>query len=257
MSTDFATLNADLLHLCLSHLHESGQDVARAGATFKHWRAVASTDRLWRELCIKRWPSTAKLPLAPIDHLAFYKMRSPAPLHSAPRMDINRVSLLVDGHASGGHNISEVLSFADAVKSEQFILSNGFGASDTFEVFEWSVPAMREFAPKYLEYIDASNDAAFGVQFLRDDGKVARERYFMNSWSQYLHPRADQVAITRSLDLEPRAEHVSLDGDNYYHITLEAYPDGKLRAFFSWHIDNEEQHCPRRASVVAALLDWA
>ena len=50
MSESFATLNADLLQLCLSHV-ENGTDAARAGATCKHWRAVASTERLWRELC--------------------------------------------------------------------------------------------------------------------------------------------------------------------------------------------------------------
>ena len=45
MSESFASLNADLLQLCLSHV-ENGTDAARAGATCKHWHAVATTQRL-------------------------------------------------------------------------------------------------------------------------------------------------------------------------------------------------------------------
>ena len=41
----FATLNADLLQLCLSHV-ANWRDAAHAGATCKHWHAVASTKRL-------------------------------------------------------------------------------------------------------------------------------------------------------------------------------------------------------------------
>ena len=261
MSTDFATLNADLLHLCLAHLHESGKDVARAGATCKHWRAVASTNRLWRELCIKRWPSTAKLPRALGGHLAFYQMRSPAPVHRTPLMDINRVSLLIDGHASGGHNFSEVLSFANAVKSAADM--NGM----EFELFEWDVPAILEFAPKYYENIrnnrDASHeglDVGFGLQFLRDDGKVAREKYF-NDWGEWAERESNSSIfhVSRPLDLEARPEQVTREREEYYYITLEAFPDGKVRAFFSWRNsddDAHEEHRPRHPNFVAALLDW-
>ena len=45
MTNAFATLNPDLLHLCLSHVAH-GRDAARAGATCKHWHAVATNQRL-------------------------------------------------------------------------------------------------------------------------------------------------------------------------------------------------------------------
>ena len=62
-------LNADLLNLILSHA--DGRAVMRAGATCKQLRALATTDRLWREICVKRWPSTARLRTQPTDHRKF------------------------------------------------------------------------------------------------------------------------------------------------------------------------------------------
>ena len=84
-----------LLHLCLSHV-DVGRDAARAGATCKHWHAVAGTERLWREICLKRWPSIAKLRNAPANYLAYYKLKLGGK-RDPPNIDLPQTTMLVDG----------------------------------------------------------------------------------------------------------------------------------------------------------------
>jgi len=81
--TGFATLDPDLLHLVLSTAepndtwsqHQGVQAAVRAGATCKHWQAVASTNRLWREFCVRRWRDCMDLRRQPSNFHRFYQLR--------------------------------------------------------------------------------------------------------------------------------------------------------------------------------------
>ena len=255
MTDSFATLNPDLLHLCLLHLERdesayaragygrhahtlSGKAVARAGATCKHWRAVASTERLWRELCVKRWPSTAKLPRAPASHLEFYKQRTGRD-YGTPTIALNRLTLLFDGQFGG--RFSEVLSFADATPCE----FQPFGTTESFDGFEWSVPGLHE----RLHAVEEFSDLVFDADILRDDGKIAAASRF-----EALDYDGDTFKWTSgALDLEFRSEFVTRIRENWFHLHAE-YNDGKLKVCASNKM-NDDQHCVDLCHALA-LLDW-
>ena len=254
MAAGFATLNPDLLHLCLSHLErepaqrwhiEGGKALARAGATCKHWRSVASTERLWRELCMKRWPSTAKLPRAPASHLEFYKQRTGRD-YGTPTIALNRLTLLLDGQFGGG--FSEALSFADATPCE----FQPFGTTERFDGFEWSVPAMHELLHSEEDFSHLDFDA----DILRDDGKIAAASHF-----EFLDLTDGTIDDTNpkykwtsgALDLEFRSEFVTRIRENWFHLHAE-YNDGKLKVCASNKM-NDDQHCVDLCHALA-LLDW-
>ena len=262
MTDSFATLNPDLLHLCLLHLERdesayaragygrhahtlSGKAVARAGATCKHWRAVASTERLWREICVKRWPSTAKLPRAPASHLEFYKQRTGRNF-CTPTIALNRLTLLFDGQFGG--RFSEVLSFADATPCE----FQPYGTTESFRGFEWSVPAMDELLQAEEDYSNLDFDA----DILRDDGKIAAAGRF--EWVDCTDGTVDGTNpkykwTSGALDLEFRSEFVTRVRENWFHLHAE-YSDGKLKVCASNRLDDDQEYVD--LSHALALLDW-
>ena len=248
MAAGFATLNPDLLHLCLSHLETDasayaragyGRYVTRAGATCKHWRAVACTERLWRELCVKRWPSTAKLTRAPPSYLKFYKQRTLAHSHySEPTIELSRLTLLFDGQFGGlGGRFSEVLSFADATRCV-VRMSHGF---------EWAVPAFQsEYGIWFLD-----------LDILRDDGKIASAgRFEVDESSRDGDASTQKYSWTsEALDLEKHAEFATRIRENWLYLHAE-FADGKLKICAS----NGAADAPAanfELCHVLALLDWA
>ena len=261
MTDAFATLNPDLLHLCLSHLQAhtfayGGRAVARAGATCKHWRAVASTERLWREICVKRWPSTAKLSRAPPSHLEYYKQRT-VRNYAAPSIALNRLTLLVDGLCGGDSRFSAVrfsavLSFADATPCRFQPFANP-PLADAFSGFEWSVPELHELLHAEEEFSDLDFDA----DILCDDGKIASAGHFEAIDFDKSDDGTDKFSWTSEpLDLEHHAEFVTRVHERWFYLHAE-YNDGKLKVCASNRLDhNQAQWDCVDLSHALALLDW-
>ena len=247
MTAAFATLNPDLLHLCLSHV--GGVDAARAGAACKHWRAVASTERLWREICVKRWPSTAKLPRSPASHLEFYKQRTGRD-YGTPTIALNRLTLLLDGQFGGG--FSEALSFADATPCEV----QTDWTEDPCHGFEWSVPATHELsyeATHELSYEGYDESRILETAVLRDDGKLARVGRVGSS--------DDKINWRFAVDLETPAETVTRIREEWFYLHFKLSGGSKLQVCASHcreddEFDAPEEHTPYELNEVLALLDW-
>lgn len=251
MTDAFATLNPDLLHLCLSHVAH-GRDAARAGATCKHWRAVTSTERLWREICVKRWPSTAKLPRAPASHLAFYKQRIRGPDLSTPYVDLNGLTLLIDGTFGGDRRFSEVLSFRDAIPCEVHPPT----MDSSCRGYEWAVPALRppedEDIEEFIEDLELDT-GCLTVDILSDDGKIGLTGGFtLEDYSN------EKYSWSTELYLENRAEQVSRLRAEWFMFYVECTV-GKLQVCASQMLREDGDHSYRAWDLryVLALLDWA
>ena len=258
MTDTFATLNPDLLHLCLLRLGKyGGRAVARAGATCKHWRAVASTERLWRELCVKRWPSTAKLPRAPASYLDFYKQRTRS-WFVAPTIQLRRLTLLIDGlfgRFGGDRCFSEVLSFADATPC--LVQPYGMAGLGPAHGFEWSVPVLHELLQAYVEEasrLEERVDIDFDADILCDDGKIASAGHFEAIDFDKSDDGTDKFSWTSEpLDLEHHAELVTRVHERWFYLHAE-YNDGKLKVCASNRLD-DNQDCVDLSHALA-LLDW-
>ena len=256
MTDTFATLNPDLLHLCLLRLGKyGGRAVARAGATCKHWRAVASTERLWRELCVKRWPSTAKLPRAPASYLDFYKQRTRS-WFVAPTIQLRRLTLLIDGlfgRFGGDRCFSEVLSFADATPC--LVQPYGMAGLGPAHGFEWSVPVLHELLQAYVEEasrLEERVDIDFDADILRDDGKIAQAGTFEVVDFQNSERGVDTFSWqSEALDLEQHAEITSRHHERWFYLHVEC-TDGKLQVCAS---KSHDEGYVDLVSVLA-LLDW-
>lgn len=255
MSAGFASLNTDLLHMCLSFCDQA-RDVVRAGATCKHWRAVASTDRLWRERCVKRWPSTARLRQPPTDHLAFYKSRCPVKCNW-PRIDVNRLTLLVDGDVNG-ITISEALCFTDGYRCDlewgELIRPRMWHFSSVNPVpashFEWQVPVLREALrePRHPDWEweewSPNDTDELQIQFLRDDGKIAQVQNYMGMVCEDFSPRTERSRRRRTgfrpndgviaqlwggdLDLEAHADLAIGHTPVCYYLLVKLTGEGNL-----------------------------
>ena len=254
MAAGFATLNPDLLHLCLSHV--GGVDAARAGAACKHWRAVASTERLWREICVKRWPSTAKLPRAPASHLKLYKQLT-RPAFRMPTVELSKLTLLVDGSFKD-HRLAEVLSFADATPCD--VHPRACNAHGHCHGFEWAVAALHGLSLVRDDDMYAEGNAYLCVNILRDDGKVAAPGTRPFELCDYNN---GSLSWRCSLDLEHRAEAVTRFSHEWFILHVEC-TEGKLQVCTSYRRENpdpdayeENTYEPLELSNVLALLDWA
>lgn len=221
-------LNADLLHLILSHA--DGQAVMRAGATCKQLRTLATKDRLWREICVKTWPCTTRLRTQPTDHRTFYfqRIRSfDSPPSQPPEIDVNTVALMIDGEVCGP--FSEVLYFADA-KVE---LIERAGVNE--EAYVWDVPVLRELVAR-IDFLDDHNSNSIWIvsSFLRDDGKFAQQdtvsNRFFDSGVGHDSVGYKSVCFIRVLDLLPHAEWLSRESEMFFETRIELGVDGKVRA---------------------------
>ena len=254
MRDSFATINPDLLHLCLSHA--DGKDAARAGATCKHWRKVASTERLWREICVKQWPSTAKLLRAPPSYLKFYKQLM-RPEFRMPAVELSKLTLLVDGSFKD-HRLAEVLSFADATPCD--VHPRACNAHGPCHGYEWSVAALHGLSLLNEDDMYAEGNADLNVNILRDDGKVAVPVTRPFELCDYNN---GSLSWRCSLDLEHRAEAVTRFSHEWFILHVEC-TDGKLQVCTSYRRENPDEDAyeeytyePRFLHNVLALLEWA
>ena len=246
-------LNADLLHLILSHA--DGLAVVRAGATCKQLKALATTDRLWREICVKRWPSTARLRAQPLDHRTFYFQRIRSfrnPRSMPPEVDVNTVTLMIDGRALGP--FSEVLYFADAEIEE---IQRGDGNTESYV---WDVPALCELFPPLDTTADFKWDSTdVDARFLRDDGKFAQQDRGMHNWfADTSESGHKSLSFMRTLELHPHAEWFSRRAELFFDIHFELGEDGKVRAWCSMQPDPDGfvQLAAPSFGFVLALMEW-
>jgi hypothetical protein len=241
-------LNADLLNLILSQA--DGLAVVRAGATCKQLRALATTDRLWREICVKRWPSTARLRAQPSDHRTFYFQRIRSfrnPPSQPPEIDVNTVALMIDGRVCGP--FSEVLYFADA-KIERVVR----GEVQT-DAYVWDVPVLRELvaafdidSPYHWHSVDIE------ARFLRDDGKFAQQVSGLE-YDCLDSAGCKSLLFSRTLDLLPHAEWFSRQLDLYHDMRIELGEDGKARAWCTSQAQNDGA-AAQSFGFVLAFMEW-
>jgi hypothetical protein len=251
----FATLDTDLLHLVLSKV-EHGIDAARAGATCKHWRAVASTERLWRELCIAEWPSTALLRRSPASYLAFYQQRSRSWSFKERCIDLNTITVLIDG-TLGRRQYSAVLDFQEASADRDAIF---------LDRYTWELPLSTPELRDIFEYADA--DEVITVDFMRADGKIAvQEALFELVDREMLQeehnedPLAneqdyDRLLFTRALDLEHHTEAVTRQSQFFYRLYIELQASGSVRLWASTKRVQGELVMPCEVGFALSLLDW-
>lgn len=251
-------LNADLLHLILSHA--DGAAAVRAGATCKQLKVLATTERLWREICVKRWPSTARLRTQPTDHRKFYfqrirSLRTPPP--QPPIIDVigDDVALMIDGRVC--RPFSEVLYFADA-EIEQ-IHRAGVHA----EAYVWDVPVLCELVAPIDD--NAPNDdynwdnIEIDARFLRDDGKFAMQDGGMHDWfsDDTIASNHKSLQFSRTLDLHPHAEWFSRNSEFFFMVHIELTEDGKVRAWSTTsNASNGEIEAAPSFGFALALMEW-
>lgn len=253
----FATLDTDLLHLVLSKV-EHGIDAARAGATCKHWRAVASTERLWRELCIAEWPSTSQLRHPPASYKVFYQQRSRQWTYEPRCVDLNTITVLIDG-TLGGWQYSAALDFQEAsVHRDATFLDR----------YTWE-----SFSPELCDIIkDADADDMITVDFLRTDGKIAVQeanfemvdRFELLQEEDNEDPLAheqdyDRLLFMRALDLEPNTEAVTRGSQFFYRAYIELQASGSVRLWASTkRVQGAGQGVvmPCEVGFALSLLDW-